>query len=64
MGISQKELGELAGISHSMISRIEAGIVPAQPETQETLVKIFTDAGIDTEILMIINEMINNVKGV
>jgi transcriptional regulator with XRE-family HTH domain len=62
-GLTQKELAEKVNISHSMISRIEDGTVPIQPETQFKMLQAFSDQGIDTRILIEIDQLINNVKG-
>lgn len=63
LNLTQEELSEAVGISRSMITRIEAGTVPMQLQLEDKLLQFFSERGIDTEILMNINQIINEVKG-
>ena len=40
LGLTQKELGDLAGVDHSTVSRIERGLINAPART----IKALTDA--------------------
>ena len=61
-GLTQKELADKAGVNHSLISRIESGDKPVTTETEQKIMKVFADVGIDTEIIQHINSIIINHK--
>ncbi len=53
-GITQKELAESIFVHDSLISKIEAGTVPIQPDTLKRMLKVFADKGItETEIALL-----------
>jgi transcriptional regulator with XRE-family HTH domain len=47
-GLSQRELGSIAGLSHSEVSRIERGLVPGVP--YEALVFVAVSLGLDLSL--------------
>lgn len=61
-GISQKELGEITGISHQIISRYEKGVeVPTEEKLQLILSVLKIDLNEVLEVSIEINEMFDNL---
>ncbi|MEH6949632.1 helix-turn-helix transcriptional regulator [Bacillus sp. JJ634] len=64
-GYTQKELASKAGVHDSLISKAEAGVLKLQPHTEQKLIEVFSDAGIDIQLVKQVDEMImNDKKGV
>lgn len=57
-GYSQIQLAEKVGISHSTISRVEAGLIKLKPKTEREILNVFNEIGISeqeiTSLLLIL----------
>lgn len=57
-GLTQQQLAEMIGVDRSLISKIEAGTASMQPTTEIRMMKVFENAGIDTQLIYMINNII------
>lgn len=61
-GITQKELSEIIWVHHSLISKIEAGTIPIQPDTEKLMLKVFDDKGIGSEEIALLASVFESRK--
>lgn len=60
--LSQKQLSELIGIDQSYISKIEAGVIPITTETEQRLLKVFAGMGMDSEAIVKVKQVLNEIQ--
>ncbi|MFS0637899.1 helix-turn-helix domain-containing protein [Mesobacillus foraminis] len=48
-GFTQRELAGKVGVHHSLICKIEKGVIPVQPVTEQKIYKAFSEAGISEQ---------------
>jgi DNA-binding XRE family transcriptional regulator len=58
-GLTQKELANAVGCDNTTICKIEKNATPLQPDMQQKVLKVFAEAGIDTDRISMIQTMIN-----
>ena len=54
LGLSQQELSKRVGVHQSVISRIESGETTPKKETEEKLLKVFSDGGISMQDIVLL----------
>jgi len=59
-GFTQNEIGEKIGVHGSLISKIEKGTIQPTKETEVKLMNVFSEAGINIQIIYQINNLIKN----
>ena len=60
--LSQKELAELIGVHQTLVSKIEEGTVPLKQETEHKLLEVFAEMGMDTETILKVKQVLNEIK--
>lgn len=62
LGLTQKDLSELIGVHDSLISKIESGTIPMQPDIERQLLEVFSAMGMDAETILKVKDTINELK--
>lgn len=62
LGLTQKDLSELIGVHDSLISKIEAGAIPMQPDTERKLLEVFSEMGMDADSILRVKQMIEDIQ--
>lgn len=60
--LSQAELAECIGVHQSLLSKIESGTIPMQPEIERKLLEVFSELGMDAETILKVKQTINELK--
>lgn len=60
--LSQRDLAEKVGCDQSLISRIESGVTPLQPQMQFKILQVFSDNGISTQDVILLQGIFQSRK--
>lgn len=60
--LSQTELAERIGVTQSLVSKIESGVLPMQPDIERRLLKVFSEMGMDADNILQVKQMINEMQ--
>ncbi len=62
VGWSQTDLAEKLDVHQTLVSKLEAGLVELRTETEERLYKVFDDAGIGFDDVMLLQSVFSASK--
>lgn len=57
--MTQKQLAMRLNVHDSLVSKWESGVVPTTNDTEEKLMKVFIESGIDAEVIYQVNSIIS-----
>ncbi|WP_163583423.1 helix-turn-helix domain-containing protein [Gracilibacillus saliphilus] len=62
--LTQKQLGELIGVSQSAIAQMESETIKILPETKEKIINVLTERNLHQEEIYILGQLKKHYKGV
>jgi transcriptional regulator with XRE-family HTH domain len=60
--MNQTELAERVGVHQTLISKVEAGLIEMQPQTEAKLMQVFNDEGITPQDIALLSSVFESKK--